>query len=471
MRILACTCLLLLVTACGGGGGGSSAPAPVVPPRSGAPGHVDAAFAQGGMFVFPSAQLPDSYTLADSAAQLESGKLLLGGAYTNGRVDPYTLRTGLLVRLLPDGTLDRSLLGTGYLQMTGSLVESVIATRLIPLSGDRAVWAHFTSRVCRATRCPPPDPETDHFYARRIDASGIVESTYGTFGTAVGHLRPHDAAASPDGAMVVFGHRILPAPAFQSREVVAFDRDGVALETARLPTPPPESCALKEVGTLTTAARQADGKSLALWVQPQPSGSEICLVRVDAAGVPDASFGSGGISVLRGIAGADSPAAILPRRDGGSIGVFNAAVGGSYEPLLVWFDSAGNLDTGRGDGGVRRKLGSGIGAVAAVLLQPDGKILAAGNPDPAIAGAALPADVARIARLDPDGRVDASFGPTGQGVASLAVAGRAMHPKHILVAADWSIFVTGTTGRACGIPPEPCEARSMAMVKLRGGER
>src|SRR5688572_29933001 len=267
--------LSLLLAACGGGGGGESAPPEIVPPRTGAPGQVDATFAQAGMFVFPAARLPNAYTSAHSAARLESGKLVLSGAYTDSRVNPLALRTGLLVRLLPGGALDTSLLGTGYLQLTGSLVESVVETRLAPLSLERVLWTHFTSRLCGPAPICPSDPENEHVYVRRMNAEGRGESTYGTGGTAVGHLRGWDVAAAPDGSMVIFGDRILPIGSGPStaREVIALDPDGAPIPGARLPTPPPGTCPL-EAGDppQIRAARQPDGKFVAMWGRGLSSG-------------------------------------------------------------------------------------------------------------------------------------------------------------------------------------------------------
>jgi hypothetical protein len=246
----------------------------------------------------------------------------------------------------------------------------------------------------------------------------------------------------------------------------------VPIPGSGLPSPPAGSCRLNDTGEARIrAVRQPDGKALAMWVQ-QSAGGEICLVRLDASGTPDASFGSGGFAVVRGIAGADLAQAILARRDGGSIGVFNAILGGNaYEPVLVWFDAAGGLDVRRGNGGVSRTLASGIAVAQTAVLQPDEKILIAGSADAAISSATAPAGIPRIARLDAAGNLDRTFGPAGEGMASLAVAGRAMRPQHLLVAADWSIFVSGSTGAPCPIPPAVCDPESMAMMKLTGGER
>lgn len=473
MRPFLLPLLSLLLAACGGGGGGE-APAPeIVAPRTGLPGVADASFAQSGMFVFPAASLPNAYSFADSAARLESGKLLVGGAYTDGRVNPFALRTGLLVRLLPNGTLDTTFLRTGYLQLTGSLVDSVVATRLVPVPLERVVWTHFTARLCGPGPCPP-DPGDAHVYGRRINLDGFIETTYGFSGTSVGHMRGRDIAAASDGSMVVFGERVLPAGSTPSalREVTAFSHDGVQFPGARMPLPPVGSC---PVGDLVVpqirAARQPDRKAVAMWVRMLSSASEICLVRVDEEGAPDPSFGAGGFAVVHGIAGADIPVAILPRRDGGSAGVFTVlGAGNALVPIIVWFDAAGNLDTSRGVGGVSRNLGSGIAAANAAVLQPDEKILIAGTAD-ATTGVSLPPGVARIARLDARGNLDRSFGPSQEGISALGVPGRTMRPAHLLVASDWSIFVSGTTGAACLPAPAVCDPESMAVLKLIGGER
>lgn len=458
-----------LLGGCGGGGSGAQAPVPValpVAPHTGAPGSIDIGFAGTGVFVFPPSAIPGSYTAADSAAELESGKLVLSGTHRQRAFG--SLRIGLLARLLPDGTLDRSMLGTGFLDFTGNPSEDLQATRVIPLHGDDLVWAHFDASLCFPA-CGNADPHPLHLFTRRMLASRTVDSTYGIGGTATGHMRPRDLAGAPDGSIVAFGEGFVDPAISTQPAIIAFDANGKPIPDAHLPDPPQGRCDTTGLSLplQMRAGRTPDGKVMGLWVTKNATGADICLVRLDARGNPDPSFGIGGFAAIAGVPGADVPVAILPRRDGGSVGVFVIFDTNVRGNELVFFDAAGNLDTSRGDGGVHRDVETGMRTVTAAALQPDEKIL--------IAGITLEDDragISRIARYDSTGAIDRTFGPQGTGVGLLAAGARTLIPASLLVASDWSIFVAGTTGVVCPGPPgSPCDPQSMAMMKLIGGDR
>jgi uncharacterized delta-60 repeat protein len=470
-----CALLCLVIAGCGGGGGGSndngnsSTPLPVAP-RTGAPGQTDARFGQSGMFVFPAGAIssasgvPDGYSMADFTVQLESGKLLVSGLSSVDRVDPFALRVGLLVRLLPDGSFDRSFLGTGFLDFSGSIVDFVLATRLMGLPGDQAVWAHFTEVPCGSLRCPPPGPDTSHLFARRLSSAGIVDPAYGISGTVSARLAPSDAVLGPDGSIVVLGVRTIGTQSPGIPAVDAFDANGKPVEGAHLPSPQTGVCS--QQGTAPRAAREPNGKVVAVWTGSTSMPDEICVVRLDGRGSPDPSFGDGGFIVVR-VAGIGRPVAILARQDGGSIGVFRDAGDTPGVTIVVWLTAEGTLDMARGNGGSARQGESGIFAVTAVALQPDEKILIAGATRVAPDTPGVP----RIARLDRSGELDCMFGPALTGFADLAVAGHVLDPGHILVAPDWSLFVSGSTGKACPLPPAACDPQRIAVMKLIGGDR
>lgn len=429
---------------------------------------MDLGFAERGMFVLPATALRpavpggNAISSGDFAVELESGKLLMSGFF---RYPLATQQTGLLVRLFPNGALDPSFVQNGVLDFTGSTTESVIGTRLVALPADAVVWAHFDTRLCNPA-CEPFDPEQSHVFLRRLTATGFAQPTYAFGGTATGRIVPSDLVANPDGSVVAFGQRVSASAPFLEPAIAAFDANGRVIDSARLPDLPNGHCAV--AGDSTTrirATRQPDGKVLAVWASKPASGQELCLVRLDARGDPDASFGAGGLSIVSGVPGADVAVAILARRDGGSVGVFNVFDGAVRGNELVFFDAAGRVDATRGQAGVHRDVETGIQAITAAALQPDEKILVAGT----TVGGGRPG-VSRIARFDPDGGLDRGFADYGTGVAELLSAARTLIPAHVMVASDWSIFVTGTY--PCPFPPAVCGTQSsLAIMKVIGGER
>jgi uncharacterized delta-60 repeat protein len=111
------------------------------------------------------------------------------------------------------------------------------------------------------------------------------------------------------------------------------------------------------------------------------------------AGSLDPSFGSGGI--VKGSGGTEG---IAVQPDGR---IVVAAVGS-----VVRYLPDGSLDSSFGDGG---RVATGFNAYA-VALQPDGKIVVAGSSGPV--SDAVGSEFA-VARYDPDGTPDTSFGPGG----------------------------------------------------------
>jgi uncharacterized delta-60 repeat protein len=124
-------------------------------------------------------------------------------------------------------------------------------------------------------------------------------------------------------------------------------------------------------------ALQADGKLVAAGTQF--GGGGILVARYDSAGRLDTGFGAGGsvTSAAVGLAAAEAGAAVIQPADGKIV-----VGGGSGEPdsdfALVRYDASGALDESFGTGG---KVVTDLGALeylTALELQPDGKIVAAG---------------------------------------------------------------------------------------------
>jgi uncharacterized delta-60 repeat protein len=149
---------------------------------------------------------------------------------------------------------------------------------------------------------------------------------------------------------------------------------------------------------------------------------EFALVRYNVDGTLDGTFGSGG-QVTTSITGSDSNAwAAVLQPDGRIIAVGQVYTGSAYEIGLARYNADGSLDTTFGTGGkVIGVIGGQSDNATAVRLQSDGKVVVAGD---AFHGTALPRpyDFA-LARYNSDGTLDQTFG-TGGTVIS-ATGGRA----------------------------------------------
>lgn len=140
---------------------------------------------------------------------------------------------------------------------------------------------------------------------------------------------------------------------------------------------------------------------------------DIKLARYLDDGSLDASFGTGGRVVTQ--AGRDETAHAVAVQPDGKIVVAGQALGPTSSRsdfMLVRFNSDGTLDEGFGTGGVVfTDHGGRIDGANALVIQPDGKIIAAG-----FAGADrlfTPSDFA-LARYNEDGTLDSAFGVGGK---------------------------------------------------------
>jgi uncharacterized delta-60 repeat protein len=160
-------------------------------------------------------------------------------------------------------------------------------------------------------------------------------------------------------------------------------------------------------------ALQPDGKIVVGGSSTAGGGSaDLALARYNANGSLDASFGSGG-KVLTdfGSSSADAAFALALQSDGKIVTAGYSTASGNLDFGLARFNANGSLDASFGSGGavVTDFSSPSSDQAFALALQPDGKILAAG--DSAIDEGL---DDFALARYDIDGSLDASFGSGGK---------------------------------------------------------
>ena len=142
------------------------------------------------------------------------------------------------------------------------------------------------------------------------------------------------------------------------------------------------------------------------------SGSEFALARYNADGTLDASF-SGDGKVTKDIAGGQDYAyGVAVQADGKIVAVGSANLNAAsfYTRFtLVRFNADGSLDTGFGSAGTVSTDFFGTENVAtSVVIQPDGRIVVAGNAHDGVGRRFA------LARYNADGSLDASFGTGGK---------------------------------------------------------
>jgi uncharacterized delta-60 repeat protein len=163
-------------------------------------------------------------------------------------------------------------------------------------------------------------------------------------------------------------------------------------------------------------AIQADGKIVvAGWafVPNLTYYTDVALARYNPDGSLDSSFGSGG-KVVTNLQRTDFARGLAIQPDGKIVavgGTRTAPTGFVYDFAVVRYNSDGSLDTTFGGSGyVVTPFSSSHDVAEGVVIQADGKIVAAGVAD---AGAPETARHA-LARYNPDGSLDGSFDGDGK---------------------------------------------------------
>lgn len=148
---------------------------------------------------------------------------------------------------------------------------------------------------------------------------------------------------------------------------------------------------------------RGDGRTVAVGRSFNGSGGDYALVGLDAAGRRDRSFGQRG-RVLTGIEYWDVGFGAALQSDGKVVVAGTSApFGGEESFVLLRYLEDGSLDPDFGAGGVVVTDFGDEGEAYAVAIQPDGKIVAAGGAEHAVA----------LARYLSDGTLDSSFGAGG----------------------------------------------------------
>ncbi len=191
-------------------------------------------------------------------------------------------------------------------------------------------------------------------------------------------------------------------------------------------------------GTVTTAINgneqaysvtlQADGKMLLAG----GSNSDFAVARYNTDGTLDTSFNSTGI-VTTDLGGPANAAAytMVVQPDGK---IVLAGTGGNYDLAMVRYNNDGSLDTGFGSGGiVLQHATGGLEALRGLVIGTDGKLVAAG----------YSGDDFVLVRYNSNGTLDSSLNGTGTVITSLGTG--ADRAADVALQSDGKIVAVGRT--------------------------
>lgn len=346
-----------------------------------------------------SAMFPGGSAEPHAMALQSDGRVIEAGWLSSA--SPRSLA---LARFKPDGSLDASFGNTGEVVTPVSLpsygLENGLAMSVLVQADGKIVVAGSLNAT--------------NLLLTRFNADGTLDTSFGAGGfvisPGVGYAQ---VLEQPDGKLVAAGYS---ASGFV---VARYNNDGTPDTTFNIggattipigsgSSPYPEG-SIAEGATL-----QSDGKIVVVGLAGDANKKvDIALVRVDADGTPDATFGIGGTVMTSLRAGQDVAGSVVVLPNG------KIVVGGSSQrsantyigdAMLARYNADGSLDTTFGTGGaVILPAVAGGSGIQKISVQADGKIVASGSVGP----------YPTVLRFNPDGSLDTSF--DGTGMASVSV--------------------------------------------------
>ena len=330
-------------------------------------GVLDPAFGSGGAVETPFGG-PDDKSQAFALALQADGKIVAVGA-----TQPFVGPPGILgaarvalARYDAMGTLDATF-GTGGL-VTSTFPAATTAYGVV-VQPDGLIAVAGTSASGPSG--------TDQFFFARYDAAGTLDPNFGTGGSVLlGSGQAKALVRQADGKLVAAGFQpVFPTNGVHHFALARVDADGV-------PDAGFGSGGLVDTDPTPSGGQQSDADALIVQDGKLVAGGfaygrGLTLIRYDDAGTPDPTFGNAGI--------ASAPPAVVALALAADADGNLVAAGTAYDGLhdnvaVARFTSDGVPDSTFGDGGVVvRDFDAGDDDVAdAVLPEPDGTVVVAG---------------------------------------------------------------------------------------------
>jgi uncharacterized delta-60 repeat protein len=267
-----------------------------------------------------------------------------------------------------------------------------VTTNLLPVDEARGVAVQADGRIVAAgvAICPPcATPFTPHLFAlARYNRDGSLDPTF-----------DGDGKVTTD---------------FDAREDEAF---GVAI--------------------------QADGKIIAAGSAFGPEAQDFALARYNPDGSLDSTFDGDGMVTSDFAGGADEARGVVTQADGKIVAAGVATVAGTHDFAVARFNVDGSLDPTFGLGGkVTTDFDFDRDEVRGLVLQADGRIVAAGVANITGPGDGPSIDNFALARYNPDGSLDTTF--DGDGLMTTRFASGSAEAHAVDIQGDGRIVAAGS---------------------------
>jgi uncharacterized delta-60 repeat protein len=381
-----------------------------------ADGDLDPAFGVGGVVM---TDFNTSTDIANAVALQPDGKLVVAGnTYTD---NDFTNQDFAIARYNVDGSLDASFGTNG--RVTTDFPNLVAAISAVVVQPD--------GKIVVAGGAYPLFTFTGDFKVARYNPDGSLDTSFGA-GGIVTTIFPGDGsfafalALQSDGKIIAAGTDFFdfnPGDMSDTDFALArYNSDG-SLDTSFGNGGIVTTDFLGHEDDVYSVLIQPDGKIVAVGSANSPIDFyDFAAARYLANGTLDTTFGTGGktrVDFGNNDLDIANDAALQP--DGKIVAAGTTVFDfGVQEPFaLTRFNSNGTVDTSFGNGGfVLIDFGSFLQSANAVLVQPDGKIIAVGYPNTELDDSDF-----LLARCNPDGSLDPSFGVGGKVRTSLGDLG------------------------------------------------
>ena len=389
----------------------------VIPSANATLGGLDPSFGTGGK-VTTKLGVND---YGNDLIRQPDGKLVVAGSSTQN----VTLGDFALARYNANGSLDTSFGGTG--KVTTAIGPSWDGANAIVRQPDGKLVAAGDSK----------NGSSFDFALARYNANGSLDTTFNGTGmvtTSIGSSDDHiyALARQPDGNLVVAGRTNNGLD--DDIAVARYKPDG-SLDTSFNGTGKVTTAIGPGDDAANAVLVQPDGKLVVAGDSRDGGGGlRIALVRYNPNGSLDTSFNGTG-KVTTAIGSYASAATVVLQADGKLVivGVGNVS---KFNFALARYNANGSLDSSFGSGGkVLTAIGSGVDVAEDLALQPDGKMAVVGFSQ---AGSG---QVFALARYNPNGALDTSFNGTGKVTTAIGAKDNAyavvLQPDGKLVAAGY----------------------------------
>ena len=321
-------------------------------------GSVDQNFGNAGKV---TTDLGDNNEIKKVAIQSDGKILAIGSTYNGNNLDVA------LVRYNPDGTLDTSFDGDGKLTFSFGNSDDISTDVILQQDGKIIVsgYSLISNRPHHAIARINPNGSFDTAF----NGSGKVTMDYGY---------SKSIAIQSDGKLVVAGSNFLDGT--YSIALARYNTNG-SLDTSFGVAGKVRTSLAGDSSGASSVAVLRDGKLIVAGEVSRPEGDDLALVRYNMDGSLDTSFGSGGYLTSDAWGPADQVTDMLVQIDGKILisGFGSQTTANDFS--LVRYEANGSLDTSFGTQGYVHTdiAGNSDDRARGIALQLDGRIVLAGT--------------------------------------------------------------------------------------------